>query len=205
MGLSFPRDLFVAVYPVGMNRWATVVVGAAAVTGGCADPALGVRLVFPSEQTFLVSSVATIDVYDGEGKGETSADAICRALSVESSEPPAGLNTLASTGKRNVCEMRDGKIALDAVGVGRRVLFAEVQSGNTAALRGCTVVDLYEDPALTPGPRKDPPTADPDADAIGVRRIIDVPLATLPTYPTDVNVLCTDVADKCEEQTACTD
>ena len=51
----------------------------------CAEPSVGVRVVFPSEETFLLSSVATIDVYDGEGTGDKSPDAICRALSVESS------------------------------------------------------------------------------------------------------------------------
>ena len=52
------------------RMWAFALSVCAASVCGCAEPAIGVRVVFPSEQTFLVSSVATIDVYDGEGSGE---------------------------------------------------------------------------------------------------------------------------------------
>jgi hypothetical protein len=172
---------------------------ACACTCACDEPAIGVRVVFPSEETFLVSTVATIDVYDGEGTGDTSPDAICRALSVESSEPPQGLASLASSSKRNVCELRGGATVLEGVGVGRRVVFAETQSGNTALLRGCVVVDLFADGAAPAG---DDAAA---AEELGVRSFVEVPLATLPTYPEDVAIACDGITAKCEEQQACTE
>lgn len=165
----------------------------------CAKPAVAVRLVFPSEETFLVSSVATIDVYDGSGSGETSPDAICRALSVESSKPPAGLSSLASTSKRNVCELRGGAVALEDVDVGRRVVFAQADSGTTALLRGCVVVDLFGDADELEGDDKSA------AEELGVNAIVDVPLATLPTYPSDATPTCKDVDEKCEENKSCTE
>lgn len=185
----------------GWRRAGPCAVGAAALAlSACADPAIGVRVVFPSEETFLVSSVATIDIYDGEGTGDKSPDAICRALSVESSEPPQGLSSLASTSKRNVCELRGGAIALEGVGVGRRVVFAETQSGNTALLRGCVVVDLFAD-GDGDGDGDDAAAAE----ELGVQSFVEVPLATLPTYPEDVEIACDGIAAKCEEQQSCTE
>lgn len=172
---------------------------ACALVCACQKPAVGVRLVFPSEETFLLSSVATIDVYDGSGSGETGPDAICRALSVESSDPPAGLSSLASTSKRNVCEFRGGAIEVADVDVGRRVFFAEVDSGSTALLRGCVVADVFGDDEELEGDDAS------EADKIGVNGFVDVPLATLPTYPSDTEPLCKDIDEKCEEKKKCTE
>ena len=98
-----------------------------------------------------------------------------------------------------MCELRDGAVALENVGVGRRVVFAETQSGNTALLRGCVVVDLYAD---GPAPEGDDAAA---AEELGVRSFVEVPLATLPTYPEDVEIACDGIAGKCEELQACTE
>jgi hypothetical protein len=164
---------------------------------GCAKPTVAVRLVFPSEETFLLSSVATIDIYDGSGTGDKSPDAICRALSVESSQAPAGVSSLASTSKRDVCELRGGAVTLEDVDVGRRVVFAQAESGATVLLRGCVVADIFGDDESLEGDDKDAATA------LGATALVDVPLATLPTYPSDTEPLCADVNEKCEERKPC--
>lgn len=184
--------------PAVAPRLAPVALVAALLASACADPAIGVRLLFPSVETFLLSSVASVEVYDGEGTGEKSADALCRALSIDASEPPAGLSPIASASKVDVCALREGGVTLD-VAVGRRVVFAQTERGTTALLRGCTVADLTG--------TADSPTGDDAgrAETLGVGSFVDVPLASLPSYPDDVALTCDDVDAKCEERQACTE
>jgi hypothetical protein len=162
----------------------------------CQEPSIGVRLRFPSEQTFLITNTVTIDVYDGEGTGAQSPDAICRALSVESAVAPAGLQPLKSSRNTNACQFIDGGVSFDGVETGRRVFFAEAISFDASAiLRGCTVADL----STTPGPD------DPAAAELGVQSLVDIQLATLPTYPDNVQPACEDVVQKCAENKPCVD
>jgi hypothetical protein len=157
--------------------------------GACADAAIGVRLVFPSERAFLASALARIDVYDGEGAGDRSPDAICRSLSVNPPAPPAGVKPIATSGLGDVCGFADGSVRIEGIGVGRRVVFVEtVDHESTTIVRGCTVVDLLDEAA---------PTGD-DA----VVAVVDVQLATLPAFPTTPPA-CVTIDEKCKEKVEC--
>ena len=65
----------------------------------------------------------------------------------------------------------------------RRVDLA-AQDG-TAALRGCSVADVFPDPS-----------DDPEAAGLGVTGFVEVQLATLPTFPDEQTPTCADVAAK---------
>lgn len=125
---------------------------------GCAPTEITYRLRFPSEESFLMSKTARLEVYDGTGTGDKSPDAICRRLSVEQ---PAGVNTLAVSDKREVCEFLLGSVDLRTIEEGRLVFAASATDANfTTILSGCVVVDVVP----------------------GVETV-DVQLSTLPTYP----------------------
>jgi hypothetical protein len=168
------------------------------VAAGCAEPAVGVRLLFPSEETFLVTNTVTVDVYDGEGTGDTSPDAICRALSVTTSVAPAGVQALKSSGNTAACQLREGGVTFDDVPVGRRVFFAEATDfDGTAILRGCSVADVFGD---------EEELAEDEAEAgkkLAAVAFVEIQLATLPTYPEDPAPTCADVAAKCEDNKPC--
>ncbi len=160
---------------------------------GCQNQAVGVRLRFPSERTFLLTNTVSLSVYDGEGTGDTSPDAICRSLSVVSSVAPAGLQPLESSLNQPACGFLDGGVTFDAVETGRRVFFAEATSfAGTPVLRGCTVADVYPDPS-----------DDPEAEGLGVTGFVEVQLATLPSFPDEQTPTCADVAAKCQENLPC--
>jgi hypothetical protein len=142
----------------------------------CEPPTVSYVLRFPSEATFLLSATATVDVYDGTGTEDSSPDAICRALSIGQ---PAPVNTIHSTGKRDVCDflLGDG-LPIESVDTGRLVLFAEAEDGSgSLLLRGCTVVDVL-----------------PDTEQV------DVQLSTLPSYPEDPSIDCPNQQAKCEDR-----
>jgi hypothetical protein len=163
----------------------------------CQEPAVGVALVFPSERAFLAAASARVDVYDGSEVGERSPESICRSLSVNPPTPPAGVRPLASSGTTDVCELRGGRLQLEAVPVGRRLFFVEATDFNsTAILRGCTVADVFGDEAST---------GDDDdirASELGVVALVRVQLATLPEFPAEAPG-CANVAEKCEENVSC--
>lgn len=160
---------------------------------GCESEAVGVRLRFPSERTFLLTNAVSLSVYDGEGTGEASPDAICRSLSVVSSVAPAGLQPLQSSLNQPACTFLDGGVTFDAIRTGRRVFFAEATSfDGTPALRGCTVADVFPDPS-----------DDPEAQNLGVTRFLEVQLATLPSFPEEQTPSCADVTAKCQENQPC--
>ena len=161
----------------------------AAVLGACADPAVGVRLVFPSERAFLVTANARIDVYDGEGTGTQSPDAVCRSLSVNPPTPPPGVKPIATTGLSDVCGFLDGAVRVEGVGVGRRVFFVEtVDFESRTIVRGCKVVDVSAEPSA--------------AGAGDLVDIIDVQLATLPEFPSEP-AGCASIDEKCKENVSC--
>ena len=170
---------------------------ASAASSACNQPTVGVRLKFPSQETFLVTNTVTIDVYDGGGTGETSPDAICRALSVENSVAPAGLLALASSGNTAACRLLDGGVTFENVDVGRRVFFAEaVDFKGQAIMRGCTVADTFGDKqALTDDEKA-------SAQKLGATSFVTVQLATLPTYQA-ITPTCADVKAKCTENQQC--
>ncbi len=160
---------------------------------GCQGEAVGVRLLFPSERTFLLAETVSLSVYDGGGAGETSPDAICRSLSVVSSVAPAGLQPLATSLNQPACTFLDGGVTFDAIETGRRVFFAEASSAaGVPALRGCAVADLYPDT-----------DDDAEAAALGVTGFVEVQLATLPSFPDEQSPVCADVAAKCQENQQC--
>lgn len=164
----------------------------------CREPTVGVALRFPSEATFLLTNTITVDVYDGSGTGDEGPDAICRSLSVQTSVTPPGAEILESSGNRNACEALDGAIAFEHIAVGRRVFFAEaVDFTSTAILRGCTVADVFGDEQSLEGARAE------TAKALGANGLVEVQLATLPTYPDGVTPACENVAAKCEENKPC--
>lgn len=176
----------------------SAVAAAVLALAGCREPTVGVRLRFPSEATFLLTNTITVDVYDGEGTGEQSPDAICRALSVQTSVAPAGVQALESSGNTSACQVLDGGVTFEHVPVGRRVFFAEaVDFDGAAILRGCSVADVFGDEqALV-----DEEAA--AADKLDATALVDVQLATLPTYPDGVTPQCADVVAKCEENQPC--
>jgi hypothetical protein len=163
----------------------------------CDQPALGVRLVFPSERAFLASALARVDVYDGGGSGATSPDAVCRSLSVNPPAPPPGVKPIATSGGADVCAFRAGGVVVDDVGVGRRVFFVEAEDfAAQAIVRGCTVVDVAAEPQDLEGD---------DAGAarqLGVDGFVTIQLATLPDFPAEAPA-CTTVEEKCEENVEC--
>ena len=176
------------------------VVGLVGLVGlaGCSVPVVGVRLKFPSQETFLVTNTVTIDVYDGTGAGAKSPDAICRALSVENSVAPDDVLALESSGNTAACRLLDGGVAFQNVDVGRRVFFAEaVDFKGTAIMRGCTVADVFGDAGEL---------ADDEKDAAqklgGATSFVSVQLATLPTYQA-ITPTCADVKAKCQENQQC--
>lgn len=139
---------------------------------GCGVPEVTYRLRFPSEETFLVSTSARVEVYDGAGEGDESPDAICRKLSVLQ---PVSVPTLASSGLRDVCAFRDPGLPLSALDAGRYVFAAStVDENNTTILQGCAVVDLH-----------------PEFDEI------EIQLSTLPAYPASPVPRCASIEDKC--------
>ena len=145
---------------------------AALCASGCAPPEVTFRLRFPSEETFLMSNTARVEIYDGSGTEEESPDAICRALSIGH---PAPLATLHSSGVRDVCEFNSGLVLKD-VGTGRRVFAASAaDAGETTILRGCAVLDVTPD-----------------------REVIEIQLSTLPTYPDAPTPACPNLQRKCE-------
>jgi hypothetical protein len=146
----------------------------AVAAAACAPPPVTYRLRFPSEETFLLSSTARVDVYDGSG--EVGPDAICRALSVGQ---PAPVSAIQTTGKRGVCEFFGPPgIVMKDVDVGRLVLFAEAEGADaTKLLRGCAVVDVL--PATN---------------------AVEIQLSTLPSYPDDAALPCSNVQAKCGSQ-----
>lgn len=160
---------------------------------GCQGEAVGVRLLFPSERTFLLAETVSLSVYDGEGTGDASPDAICRSLSVVSSVAPAGLQPLATSLNQPACTFVDGGVTFEAIETGRRVFFAEASSAaGVPALRGCAVADLFPDA-----------TDDPEAETLGVTGFVEVQLATLPSFPDEQTPACADVAAKCQENQQC--
>ncbi len=155
------------------------------------------RVVFPSELSFLHAEVVRVDVYDGSGSGAVSPDAICRALSQNPPTPPRGVLALASTGNVFACDLREGGVVLSGVGVGRRVLFVEAQNDSgQAILRGCTVRDVFGDDEALSGADQN------TADALQATSLVEVPLAILPDFPAG-DASCSTIDDKCEEQSAC--
>jgi hypothetical protein len=160
---------------------------------GCGEPAVGVRLVFPSEEAFLQTAVARIDVYDGTGSGAKGPDAICRSLSVNPPAPPAGVKPIATSGLSDVCDFRAGGAPIPGVGIGRRVVFVEaLDFSSQAIVRGCSVVDVN---GVVDAP------AD-DAAAFDVVDFVTIQLATLPEFPS-VAPTCASVEEKCEERISC--
>jgi hypothetical protein len=158
----------------------------------CQEPSVGLRVRFPSIESFLVTTSMQLTVLDGAGTGPQSPDAVCRALSLTSATPPDGVNTLASAGPKDPCEFRSG-VKLDGIGVGRRVVYVEAQSNAVAVMRGCSVVDVFGDAAdaLSAEDKK-------LATSLDVNALIDVQLATLPTFPDAPQVTCQSVQDKCD-------
>jgi hypothetical protein len=175
--------------------------GALAATAACREPTVALRLRFPSEEAFLLSNTITVDVYDGSGRGERSPDAICRALSVQSSVAPAGVQALESSGNTSACAVLDGGVIFRSVAVGRRVFFAEaVDRSGAAILRGCSVADVFGDDEGLEGLDEGQQLT---AEKLGATSVVDVQLATLPSYPDDTTPTCESVAAKCEENQAC--
>ncbi len=159
----------------------------AAGAAACTPPQVGLRVRFPSLESFLVAATARIEIYDGTD----APDALCRALSVGQ---PAGTQALQSTTPQDVCLIASG-LEIDPVEVGRLVIFAEADDAfGSEILRGCAVHDVTG--------LADEAVAD-EADPAGVVSFVEVQLATLPTYPEDAAPSCTSVEDKCERKVAC--
>lgn len=142
------------------------------VGAGCAPTDITYRLRFPSEEAFLMSSTARVEVYDGTGTGDRSPDAICRKLSVLQ---PAGVNTVAVSDVRQVCEFLEGNVDLRTLEEGRLVFAASAVDANfTTILSGCAVVDVV-----------------PGIDSV------EIQLSTLPSYPDAPTPPQTTLDEKC--------
>ncbi len=164
---------------------------------GCTQPGVGVRIVFPSELAFLHAAVARVDVYDGSEAGDRSPDAICRSLSRNPPTPPQGVQPLATSGNTDACNLRNGGVVLDNVGVGRRVIFVEATDiDGQAILRGCTVKDIFGDSEDLGG---DDGAVAKDLDAVA---LVEVELAILPDFPAGP-AGCASLEEKCEEAVSC--
>ena len=156
----------------------------------CAPPEIQYVLRFPSLETFLVADQARIEVYDGT----VTPGAICRALSAGNvvNQP-----TIASTGKRSVCEFQSG-LTLD-VEVTRLVFFAEAEftpsnEATQSILRGCTVVDIPASLPASCAVNSDCP-AGYRCGASQCR--LEIQLATLPNYPADPVLNANNIEAKC--------
>ena len=165
---------------IHLHSWlAAALVGVVLGAAGCGNADVQYRLVFPHQNTFLLSQLASVTVYDAK---DVNPDQVCRALSVGKA---ADAQSLISTGDQNVCEFAnpDSSVTrLQGLGVGRLIFFAKATDiqGN-ALLRGCTVVDVT-----------------PETETI------DIQLATLPQYPSDLptDILddaCTSLQQKCSD------
>lgn len=160
---------------LGSLGWGTVAggsLGLAALAGlsGCGGPPIPFQLVFPSQETFLMSTVGSVDVF--VPNEENTSDEICRNLSAGLA---GGLQPESGTGPRDVCDIEG--VPLANIPVGRLVFFADVSGGpeRVSILRGCTVADVFAN------------TTDP----------VRIQLSTLPTYPEGVTLSCTGMDDKC--------
>lgn len=144
---------------------------------GCNAPEVTYQLRFPSEETFLMSRTARVEIYDGSGEGEQSPDAICRALSAQQ---PASVTAVAASGARDVCEFLDG-LVLRNIDTGRLVFAASaVDAQNRTILSGCAVLDLDDD-----------------------AQTVEIQLSTLPNYPDAPTPECATVEAKCGGDPAC--
>lgn len=148
-----------------------------ALLGACGTSAT-YELVFPSQETFLISNNATVTVYKPT---ERTPDEICRNLSATL---PAGESNSTSSGSLDVCQFAaEGGVTINDVPTGRVVFFAEVVGGaeRLPILRGCTVADVYADST----------------------DVVSIQLSTLPSYPDNVEVICAGIEDKCEQNAPC--
>lgn len=154
-----------------------VILLACAFSGACGSSAT-YELVFPSQETFLISNNATVTVYKPT---ERTPDEICRNLSASL---PAGESNSTSSGSLDVCEFanEDG-VVLTGVPTGRVVFFAEVVGGpdRLPILKGCTVADVYADST----------------------DVVSIQLSTLPNYPDSVELTCAGIEAKCEQNESC--
>jgi len=181
---------------VSCSRLLLAASATALLASACGEPSVGLRLRFPSRDTFVESATAQIDVYPGDLTGEQSPDAICRALSRVAL---TSVSPLKSTGPRDPCALAAG-VALEGVGTGRRVIFAQANDDKPAAiLRGCAVVDI----SGVPDPEADEESRN-EASAAGVARFIEVQLATLPEYPAEPRATAKcSFQEKCEPGAVC--
>jgi hypothetical protein len=150
---------------------------AVALLGACGSSAT-YELVFPSQETFLISNNATVTVYKPE---ERTPDEICRNLSASL---PAGESNSTSSGSLDVCQFATEEgVTINDVPTGRVVFFADVVGGpeRLPILRGCTVADVYADST----------------------DVVTIQLSTLPNYPDDVELICAGTEAKCEQNQPC--
>jgi hypothetical protein len=154
-----------------------VLLAAVALLGACGSSAT-YELVFPSQETFLISNNATVTVYK---PSERTPDEICRNLSASL---PAGESNSTSSGSLDVCQFATGEgVTITDVPTGRVVFFAEVVGGpgRLPILKGCTVADVYADST----------------------DVVSIQLSTLPSYPDNVEVVCAGTEAKCEQNEPC--
>jgi hypothetical protein len=149
------------------------VIGLLLLLGACSGADLTWQLVFPDQESFLISEFAALEIYEG---GEDPA-ARCAQLNTGQ---PIGESPLFVNNRRPVCDLRD-QIQLGSVEEGSRLFFAQVEDASEAyVLRGCTPILVGE----SDGP-------------------IAIQLEKTDAYPDPVALSCSSEEEKCTQDVAC--
>lgn len=148
----------------------------------CADPVVEIQLSFPSEDAFLRSNTASLDIFSGDTAGA------CDALLANPNVAPPGAEAAAASGVLDVCAFDkegDGGVVFEKLPLGKHAFFAQVYSGsNDVILRGCTIQEV----AAT---REEDPTP------------VVISMAKTSAFVDDDELTCANAQDKCQEKTPC--
>jgi hypothetical protein len=162
----------------------------------CREPNVGVRYQFPSERAFLLTNILETSVFPADGAGSKSPEQICQTLST----PGALAPDVIAVAKQldDICSFRNGTATSLAVAVGRYVFFARgVGFENETTASGCVLADVFGD---------EEKLTDADlefAKDLDVVALVDVPMASAPSFPEQIVPLCQNAEDKCVANTPC--
>ena len=113
----------------------------ALLAAGCAPTPVTVDVTFPSTETFLFSEQGQLLVYDvGADGGLGSCPQILEDIANNDFGAP-----LLDSGRRPICEFRDGGVGFDDVIPGPKAFVVlTFDDANTILLSGCRIGEAYE-------------------------------------------------------------
>ena len=138
-------------------------------TVGCAPDPVRVEVIFPSEETFLVTQLVRIRAFEADpndlGLCPTLVNEVVTGTPREAviNGPPL-----------RACTVREGGFSVEDVPPGPLAWVATAETVSTRLLAGCTVAEVYADA----------PT-------------IDIDLFMTSDYPVGATPMCLSVEDKC--------